>query len=39
MTEPDGVTSGEAEELDVRIHQGNQASNDAHSTDCFSEAD
>lgn len=34
MTELDGVhTSEEAEELNVRIRQENQASNDAHSTD------
>lgn len=32
-------TSGEAEELNVRIRQGNQASNDAHSTDRFLEVD
>jgi hypothetical protein len=29
MTEPDGVTSGEAEELNVHIHRGNQTSGKA----------
>jgi hypothetical protein len=32
-------TSGEAEELNVRIYQGNQASNNTHSTDCLLEVD